>query len=133
MVPCQEKIIPRRYSGATQAFLTRTFRLLIFFKNKQNTAVKKTPVITYVCRKTCPELTYEGQFIFDVYTDWHCIRQEAFCSITKLDRYELPPPSLNTPAIVCLEVMESYTSTVVLYTSKTVAINIYTSCSHVLN
>jgi hypothetical protein len=36
MVPCQEKIIPRRYSGATQAFLTRNFRLLIFFKNKKN-------------------------------------------------------------------------------------------------
>jgi hypothetical protein len=46
MVPCQEKIIPRRYSGATQAFLTRNFRLLIFLKTKK---IKKTPVITYVC------------------------------------------------------------------------------------
>ena len=35
MVPCQEKIIPRRYSGDTQAFLARNFRLLIFFKNKK--------------------------------------------------------------------------------------------------
>ena len=58
MVPCQEKNIPMRYSGATQAFLTRNFRLLIFFKNKKN---NKTPVLLYVRRKTCPELTYEGQ------------------------------------------------------------------------
>ena len=35
MVPCQEKIIPRRYSGATQAFLARNFRLLIFSKIKK--------------------------------------------------------------------------------------------------
>ena len=34
MVPCQEKIIPRRYSGATQAFLTRNFRRLIFHLKK---------------------------------------------------------------------------------------------------
>jgi hypothetical protein len=36
MVPCQEKIIPRRYSGATQAFLKRNFRRLIFSKKKIN-------------------------------------------------------------------------------------------------
>ena len=58
MVPCQEKIIPRRYSGASQAFLARNFRLLIFSKNKK---IKKKPVLAYVRRKTCPELTYEGQ------------------------------------------------------------------------
>ena len=34
MVPCQEEIIPRRYSGATQAFLTRNFRRLIFHLKK---------------------------------------------------------------------------------------------------
>ena len=83
---------------------------------------------------------YTKAHFFDAYTDWYCIRREAFaavlifiCSCTKLDRYEKAPPPLNTPAVVCLEVMGSYTSTAVLYTSKPVAINIHTSCSHVRN
>ena len=101
MVPCQEKIIPMRYLGVPQALLGRNFHRLIFSTNFQ-----KYRVLAYVRRTTCSELTYEGQFIFDVYTDWHCIRQEAFRSSTKLDRYELPPPSLNTPVVVCLKAME---------------------------
>ena len=56
--------------------------------------------------------------LFDAYTDWYCIRREAFaavlifiCSCTKLDRYEKAPPPLNTPAVVCLH-MYQYSSTV---------------------
>ena len=60
---------------------------------------------------------YEVKF-FDAYTDWYCIRREAFaavlifiCSCTKLDSYEKAPPPLNTPAVVCLH-MYQYSSTV---------------------
>ena len=45
---------------------------------------------------------------FDVYTDWYQVLHSSgsFRSRTKLDRYELPHPSLNTPAVVCLEAVE---------------------------
>ena len=114
MVPCQEKIIPRRYSGATQAFLARNFRLLIFFKNKK---IKKPS--TRICSsKNLSRINIRRPKKFDAYTDWYCIRREAFaavlifiCSCTKLNRYEKAPPPLNTPAVVCPH-MYQYSSTV---------------------
>jgi hypothetical protein len=60
-----------RHSGVSQAH----FPPSDFSKKKKNT------VLAYVRRNTCSELTYEGQIFFDVYTDWHCIRQEVFAAI----------------------------------------------------
>ena len=42
--------------------------------------------------------------MFDVYTDWHRIRQDAFAAVLNIDLYELAPPPLDTPAVVCFEV-----------------------------
>ena len=58
-----DEALLRRHSGVSQA----QFPPSDFFKKK--IYIKKFPVLTYVCRKTCPELTYEGQiFLMPIQT-----------------------------------------------------------------
>ena len=44
--------------------------------------------------------------MFDVYTDWHGICQEAYAAVLNIDLYELAPPPHDAPAVVYFEVME---------------------------
>ena len=44
--------------------------------------------------------------MFDVYTDWHGICQEAYAAVLNIDLYELAPPPHVAPAVVYFEVME---------------------------
>ena len=44
--------------------------------------------------------------MFDVYMDWHHIRQEAYAAVLNIDLYELAPPPHDAPAVVYFEVME---------------------------
>ena len=48
--------------------------------------------------------------MFDVYIDWHHIRQEAYAAVytrvLNIDLYELVPPHHRTPAVVYFEIME---------------------------
>ena len=37
--------------------------------------------------------------MFDVYMDWHHIRQEAYAAVLNIDLYELAPPPHYTPAV----------------------------------
>ena len=71
------KLLPSRYSGATQALLKRNFHRLIFFKKRK----LKIPSTRICLSKHVFRINIRRPKIFDVYTDWRSIRQEAFAPV----------------------------------------------------
>ena len=78
MVPCQEKNSTRRYSGATQAFLKRNFRRLIFSQKKNLSEVIKNYDLIKSLTKEIPNIINVGspQLLAKLFSDHWQIKKK---------------------------------------------------------